>query len=63
VTATMRIRMSDPYPVCLTTDVTDDDARKLAAEKLGLLPEKVEVLRTGGGVMCREKREDGEADR
>lgn len=36
---------------------TDDEARKLAARRLGISEKHIEVLRTGGVVLARERQE------
>lgn len=63
-------RMTDECPVtdcparpglvwwtAYSTDETDDKVRKHAAQKLGALPEYIELERTGGCVLARAREE------
>ena len=44
-----------------TDDTTDDEARKLAALKLSCPESRIEILRTGGCVLARRKKETEDA--
>ena len=42
---------------CFSADTPEADVLELAARALGMPEERVEVLRTGGGVLARERQE------
>ena len=46
-------RLGDWWP-CFDVTISEPQARGVAATRLGVSPEMVEVLPTGGGILCRK---------
>jgi len=51
------MKLTDWWP-CFWPSTTDEEARKLAAMKLDVPEERVEILRTGGAVLARVRQKD-----
>lgn len=51
------LRPGDWYP-CFTPDITTGQALLVAAERLGVAAEDIEMMRMGGAVECRKRLEE-----
>jgi len=53
------MKQSGDWWPCYSADETEADVLRLAAVKLGVPEERVEVKRTGGAVLARVRQEEG----
>lgn len=52
------MKTNDWWPCCYSTDIAEARARELAAAKLDVPEEQIEVKRTGGCWLARVKEND-----